>query len=155
MKKITKYLCVDSLITFETIKKSIETNKVYDLKFYKKANSSNGWKLSIQGKTSDDVLYLFCRLSGFLDKNRISFKLATQKRLNAKDSIQSHKLMTIYVPDHLDTLKLAEQVYKKIKGYKGWFNIKTPPLYSHYAGGIFYRNDLNSKGEYIQSHKYD
>ena len=62
---------------------------------------------------------------------------------------QSTKLMTIYIPNSLDVLFFAELVYRAIPNYKGWYDIKTPSAYEHYAGGIFFRNDRDANGIYI------
>ena len=57
--------------------------------------------------------------------------------------------MTIYIPNGIDVKFFAELVYRSISDYKGWYNIKNKEAYEHYAGGIFFRNDRNEKGQYI------
>lgn len=111
--------------------------------------SDNGMKLSIQGRTIDDAVELFEKLSPFLRQNSIAFKVGTNYLINMNHPTQSTKLMTIYVPNDVEFEELAEEIYKKIMNYKGWKNIKTPPKYQHYAGGIFYRNDRDEDGKYI------
>lgn len=112
-------------------------------------STSNGWKLSIQGKSIEDASFLFERLEGFLSSNSIPFKVGTAKRFSHENKEQSKKAMTIYVPNSFNHLELAEEVYSLILDYKGWQDIKTPSSYSHYAGGIFFRNDRDESGQYI------
>lgn len=130
------------------IKKLLNEATKYDLNFPGRS-SSNGWKLSIQGKTMNDTFELYDKLHDFLVDENIAHKIATKKRVENTNKEQSKKLLTIYVPDDEKHLELAEKVYKKIKTYKGWYDIKTPTNYEHYAGGIFFRNDRNEAGEYI------
>ena len=47
----------------KTLAKLIDTDKRYDLPFEFNTNTSNGWKLSLQGRTIEDVLYLFEHLN--------------------------------------------------------------------------------------------
>lgn len=136
------------LLESEYYHKAIYKGNIYDISF-PGTDSSDGWKLSIQGKTVEDIIFVYDKLSKYLEKEQIAFKVATIKRLNHPDKEQSKKIMTIYVPNDYDKKELAEKIYKKIKNYKGWHNIKTPTGYKHYAGGIFYRNDRDSKGNYI------
>jgi hypothetical protein len=125
--------------------------KVSDLMFNTETKTSKGWKLSIQGKTLNDVVFLYDRLSDYLIDNKIPFKIATQKRITNPNKEQSQKVMTIYVPDYTDVYELAEIIYTKILDYKGWYNIKTPTNYEFYAGGIYIRNDRDDYGQYIPS----
>ena len=110
---------------------------------------ANGWKLSLQGKTVDDVIELATLLVPFLEQNELSFKLATQLLIDYKHPQQSHKLMTIYVPSTFDIKDIAETVYKLTKTYNGWHDIKTPESYEHYAGCVNFRNDRDDTGNYI------
>ncbi len=111
---------------------------------------SNGWKLSIKGKTLEDAYEIYDRLHDFLDRNNIYYKMATTKLINSSNKEQKYKLMTIYVPDDIDHLDLAETIYSRfIMDYKGWYDIKMPRSYEHYAGAIYFRNDRNERGEYI------
>jgi hypothetical protein len=123
--------------------------KVYDLMFNTETKTSKGWKLSIQGKTLDDVIFLYDRLNKYLFDNKIAFKIATQKRITNPNKEQAQKVMTIYVPDYTDVYELAETIYSKIMDYKGWYDIKTPTKYEFYAGGIYIRNDRDEYGQYI------
>jgi hypothetical protein len=149
----------------ETLKQYLESTRVYDLHLYTpemSKSASNGWKLSIQGKSLDDSLFLWDRLHTMFEEMSIPYKMGTAKRLNLitnRDNIkreQGYKIMTIYIPniyseteDNLMTF--AEEVYSKIRDYKGWHDIKLPTSYKHYAGGVFYRNDRNENGEYISA----
>ena len=112
------------------------------------ADTSDGWKISIQGKTIQDAMYLYDTLKPLLYACNTPFKVGTKKLIDRKDG-QSTKLMTIYIPNGVDVKSFCELVYSKITEYKGWYDIKTPSSYTHYAGGIFYRNDRNEKGFYI------
>jgi len=149
----------------ETIKEYLESTRVYDLHLYTPEMgqaSSNGWKLSIQGKSLDDSLFLWDRLNSMFDEMSIPYKMGTAKRLgliNNEDSNkreQGHKIMTIYIPNiysetEANIMSFAEEVYSKIRDYKGWYDIKLPTSYKHYAGGVYYRNDRNENGEYISA----
>jgi len=114
------------------------------------SSSNNGWKLSIVGKSKEDAEDLYKRLNKWLSLKGIAHKFATNKRVNHKDYEQSKKLVTIYVPDGMDHLKLASKVENLLKGYKGWQDIKLPfKGYEHYSNGIFFRNDRDESGNYI------
>jgi hypothetical protein len=113
------------------------------------SETSDGWKLSIQGKTVQDAMFLYDALKGFLYYTKAPFKVGTQKLIDKKDPEQSTKLMTIYVPNGIDVKCYAELVYRLIPDYKGWQDIKVKRSYEHYAGGIFFRNDREESGEYI------
>lgn len=148
-----------------TIDKMLDSTVVYDLKLYTREQSqaaSNGWKLSIQGKTKEDSLFLWDRLNTILDKMNVPYKLGTAKRIalinmnDAKKREQGHKIMTIYIPNeysqNIDSvLAFAEHIYSNIKVYKGWYDIKAPTSYSHYGGGVFFRNDRDSYGDYVSA----
>jgi hypothetical protein len=110
---------------------------------------SDGWKLSIQGKTVQDAMFLYDALKGFLYHTKAPFKMGTKKLIDKKDPEQSTKLMTIYVPNGIDVKCYAELVYRLILDYKGWYDIKPKRSYEHYAGGIFFRNDREDSGAYI------
>lgn len=116
--------------------------------FQSTADTSEGWKLSLQGKTVEDAIYLFDSLNEFLKDNNIPFKMGTQN-LISRNTEQSTKLMTVYVPNGINVKDLAEEVYSRISTYKGWYDIKTKEGYNHYAGAVFYRNDRNANGVYI------
>jgi hypothetical protein len=118
---------------------------------------SSGLKISIQGKTIDDSLFLIQRLHNYLVANDIAFKVASQKCYNlAKNSDlfskeQSHKSMTIYHNENIDFKNLCNDVYELIKDYKGWYDINTPTSYEHYAGGLFVRNSYDENGQYMRA----
>jgi hypothetical protein len=113
------------------------------------ADTSDGWKLSIQGKCLEDSVYLFGELCQYLYQGNIPFKVASARRYGLDHQEQKYKALTIYVPNGTDHLELAEEVYIKIMSYSGWHDIKTPTSYEHYAGGVFYRNDRDIAGAYI------
>ena len=152
-------------MTREQISRYLDSTKVYDLHLYTpemSRNASNGWKLSIQGKTKEDSLYLWDRLHSILDKMNVPYKMGTAKRLELTQSDywkkreQGHKIMTIYIPNEYSKSKdevyaFAEQIYSNIKNYNGWHDVKTPTSYEHYAGGVFIRNDRDSYGEYVSA----
>lgn len=123
--------------------------RVCDYHYDTLANTDNGWKISIQGKSVADSVFLYQRLRDILFTRNIPFKLATQKRINLANKEQAHKVMTIYIPNGIDRFELAEEIYCRIIDYKGWYNIKTPTSYEHYAGGLFIRNDRDEYGDYI------
>ena len=148
MKKLSTFN--QFLIESINIDKLLDSDKKFDLQFPGK-DSSNGWKLSLQGKSTEDAIELYKLTSDFLSKNDIAFKVATKKRINHHNSEQSKKLLTIYVPNSMDHLELAEKIYKLTNKYKGWYDIKTPSNYEHYAGPVFFRNDRDEKGNYIKS----
>lgn len=130
----------------------IQTSKM-DMSFHSTASSDNGNKISIQGKNVGDSVFLFERLNDFLYANNVPFKLATINRyaLLNRNKEQSHKAMTIYCPDGFLFSELCESVYSLIMDYAGWRNIKTPTSYTHYAGGLFTRNDRDANGRYLKA----
>ena len=113
------------------------------------ADYSDGWKLSIQGKTLDDANFLYENLIGFLMISKCSFKFGTNKLINCGHPQQSKKLLTIYIPNGVDVKSFAELVYLHIDDYEGGNNIPTPDNYMHYKNAIYYRNDRREDGEYI------
>ena len=127
--------------------------KVCDWMFDTNANTDNGWKLSIQGKSVIDAITLFQKLNGFLFANNVPFKVATQKRVNLGNKDQASKMMTIYIPNGVDRFEFAETIYSMILDYKGWRDINNSrhglTSYEAYAGGIFMRNDRDEYGNYI------
>jgi len=70
----------------------INNERVFDIQYNGKPNKL-GVKLSILGKTTDDVVFLFNKLSDYLFKNDIAFKFATIKRINHQDPIQSKRFL--------------------------------------------------------------
>lgn len=111
--------------------------------------SSNGFKLSIQGSKIEHGKFLYERLIDLLEETETPYKLATIGRFDNPHPEQSKKAMTIYVRDDWDVKDFAEEVYKRIMDYNGWYNIPTPTSYQHYAGGVYYRNDRDENGQYI------
>lgn len=132
--------------------KGIREGNQYDIHHNPAVSTDKGWKLSIQGKKIDDIWFVFSSLFDFLVREYIPFKVGTTKRLACADKQQARKIMTIYVPDSMNHMELAEKVYTRIMDYKGWHEIKTPDSYEHYAGGVFFRNDRDEYGNYIISH---
>ena len=55
-----------------------------DVQFSADRDTSNGWKLSLQGKCIEDAAFLFRCLDTFLSDNNIPYKVGTQKRFNAR-----------------------------------------------------------------------
>ena len=150
-------------MTRQQIEQYLDSTKVYDLHLYTpemSQSASNGWKLSIQGKTKEDSLFLWDRLHSMLEKMNVPYKMGTAKRLGLIDNDswkkreQGHKIMTIYIPNEYsksmdEVYAFAEQIYSQIMSYTGWHDVKSPSSYEHYAGGVYIRNDRNSNGEYI------
>ena len=111
----------------------------------------NGWKLSIQGKTLEDSKFLFDNLIGLLTHTKANFKFGTKRLIDVKDSQQSTKLLTVYIPDGVDPESYAELVKLNLAGYEGADGIATPESYEPYSAqlGIYFRNDRDEEGEYI------
>ncbi len=129
--------------------KLLNTNKIYDL-FFNGKPSDKGWKISIVGKTMEDVYDLYDRLHNWLIGHNIAHKIGTKKRIESDILEQNRKIFTIYVPDDVDINKLLIKIEYLLKGYKGWYNIRLPFRgYQVYSGGISFRNDRNEYGEYI------
>ncbi len=128
-----------------------------DVQSVSEQDTSDGWKISIQGHTIDDSKYLVNILYDYLFSNNIPFKSATVTRFNLKDRgtkrdlEQSKKAMTIYCPNTMNIKDLCEKVYALTKDYKGWHSIDTPSSYEHYAGGLFFRNDRDIDGKYVRA----
>lgn len=146
-----------NISTFENFKSSpvidikdilLKANK-YDIQFNDRP-STKGDKISIIGKSIDDVFEIYDCVHTWLDLKNITYKVATNKRVEHPDYEQSKKLMTIYVPDDMDKFDLMLRLEILLKNYKGWNDIKTPfKGYKHYSGGIFFRNDRDTAGNYI------
>jgi hypothetical protein len=139
------------MMTLETLRARLTDSRIFDWMFNSYATTDNGMKISIQGKSIEDSIFLFGRLSEYLYSNNIPFKVATSRRFDLVDTNkeQSHKAMTIYCVDGSDFSQLCEDVYSLTLDYKGWQDIKTPTSYEHYAGGLFFRNDRNANGVYV------
>lgn len=67
----------------EEIKAAIMSANIPFVQLDGTANVSDGWKLSIQGSTVEDVFALIDSLMPFLTYSRASFKFATKKLINA------------------------------------------------------------------------
>lgn len=113
------------------------------------ARTDDGWKLSIQGKTMDDSAYLYEHLTPFLITVNASFKFGTQRLLTTNTEEQRTKLLTIYIPNGVDAASFAELVYQIIKDYEGGEDILPKRSYTHYKNAIYFRNDRDQYGEYI------
>lgn len=132
--------------------RGIYEGKSYDVHYNPSVKTDKGWKLSIQGNKLDDIKYIMGRLFRYLVIMEVPFKVGTIKRLACQDKQQARKILTIYVPDSMNYMDLAEKIYLNIIQYKGWYDIKTPDSYQHYAGGVFFRNDRDENGNYITAH---
>lgn len=146
-----KHLSILTMMNLEIFKRRLTTASKFDWMFDTSSITNNGNKISIQGKSIEDSIYLFKKLNKYLQSNNIPFKIATAKRfeMNNVNKEQSHKAMTIYCINGFDFKKLCEDVYNLTLEYKGWYDIKTPSSYIHYAGGLYIRNDRNVNGCYI------
>lgn len=113
------------------------------------AEISDGWKLSIQGKTLDDAKFLYDNLIKFLMISKCSFKFGTKRLINCGHPQQSRKLLTIYIPNGVDVKSFAELVYLHIPDYTGGDKVPPPDSYAHYKNAIYYRNDRDEDGNYI------
>jgi hypothetical protein len=132
-----------------SIENLLGSTRVYDIHFDGES-SKNGYKISIVGKSMDDVLDLYNRLHKWLSLKNIAHKIATKKRIEHSDYEQSKKLVTIYVPDSMNIFELMVKVEVLLKGYDGWHDIKLPfKGYEHFSNAIFFRNDRDQYGNYI------
>ena len=109
----------------------------------------NGMKLSIQGKTMDDLMEIFDKTKEYLFSSNLSFKFGTRKLIESDDKEQKTKLLTVYMNSNTDFNEVAETIYNLLIDYKGWYDIKDKKSYQHYAGAVWYRNDRDSDGNYI------
>lgn len=134
----------------QSVIRLLSSTKVYDISYPGKP-SDNGWKLSILGKKLEDSLELWNRLRDYLVQNDIAHKFGTIKRIQHPNKEQSKKLLTIYIPNGSSMDKIATQVEKRLKGYKGWHDIKTPTSYEQWGSGIYFRNDRDELGNYIKA----
>ena len=115
-------------------------------------NHNDGWKLSIQGKTVEDVIYLIEKLGSLLYVNGAAFKVATKKLIDSDVPEQRFKAMTVYIPNGVDAKSFARLVQNKIEDYKGHEGVDAPTSYTHFEGGVYYRNDRTEDGNYIPAH---
>lgn len=114
---------------------------------------SDGWKLSIQGKTLEDSEALYDKLIGLLMITKCWFKFGTKRFINYGEGLQFNKLLTIYLPNGVDPKSFAELVWLHIEDYNGHEGLGHPNSYEHYKGPIFYRNDRDENGEYINANE--
>lgn len=128
-----------------------ENSLQYFIKGYGTSNFTNGWKLSIQGKTAEDAHYLYNNLIDLLIATNSNFKFATKKLLTCHREEQRTKLLTIYIPNNVEPKSFAELVYLNIMDYKGGDDIPVKRSYEHYKNAIYYRNDRDQYGEYIEA----
>lgn len=135
----------------DELRKLLESYPMYFYNVRGTANHKDGFKLSIQGNTLDDVIYLAEHITPFLTKAGITFKLATKKLIDHKHPVQSHKLLTIYAPNDVPIRDFAEEIYKLMEDYTGGESVKQPESYTHYKNAIYYRNDRDENGEYIRA----
>lgn len=129
----------------------LETHYDYFVQHNGEANVTDGWKLSIQGKTLDDAMYLYGNLSDFLLISKCSFKFGTKKLIECNVEEQRTKLLTIYIPNGVEPKSFAELVYLQIKDYEGGEDIIPKNLYTHHKNAIYYRNDRDEYGEYVSA----
>lgn len=111
---------------------------------------SDGWKISIQGRTTTHVIELVNRLIPLIYSTKANYKIGTQRLIDlGKDHEQSTKLLTIYVPNGVSPESYAELVRLNLDGYTGGSDIGDKKSYTKYADAIYFRNDRDEQGEYI------
>lgn len=137
-----------------SIRRVLESSRIFDMNVPGRP-SKQGSKLSIQGRTLEDAVQAYSLLQKYLMDHSIAHKVATLKRVSDPDPIQSKKIITVYIPDEDYPTEIAEEVYLRLQkgGYKGWYNIKDPPSYEHYAGAVWMRNDRDEQGQYIPANR--
>jgi hypothetical protein len=113
-------------------------------------------KFSIIGNSLKDALWLWDNLRPWLKKNKITHKIATVRRVNIPpvdkyDYGQSKKLATVYIPMDMELDQLGKQLKRILKDYKGYKGVKGLPFwgYKKYAPGIYWRQDYDEFGNYI------
>ena len=152
---------MDALTQFQNyFEQCVDTFGLYDLQHTPDPDPStdNGWKISIQGRSTDDSRELVARLAPFLIEQVICFKVATAKRyaLQQDDRAdlreQGTKAMTIYCPDSVNFDQLCQCLRDKLIGYTGGSDIQTQASYQRYADGMFIRCAKDADGQYISAH---
>lgn len=131
-----------------------ENSYKYFYQVYGAEPHSDGWKLSIQGNTKEDVKYLVDHISPYLeDIVGCTYKIATGNLIDyqGKNVQQKHKLMTIYIPNNRDVQEFAEAVDSLIPNYIGGHTVEHPTSYNQYNKNIYYRNDRDENGMYIRA----
>lgn len=136
---------------YKELKNVLSTYPLYFLQVHGNTEHYDGWKLSIQGKTLDDVVFLAEKLQKLLDYTDATYKYGTQKLIDYKHPQQSTKLLTIYIPNSMNVNEYAKLVETELRGYTGAEGIETPQSYTPFSKelGIYYRNDRTECGEYI------
>jgi len=82
------YLCSDNnhikieIMTMHKLYNTLTTSNGYFEYNQGTADVSEGWKLSIQGKTVQDATFLYEALRGLLSSTKCSFKIGTQKLID-------------------------------------------------------------------------
>jgi hypothetical protein len=132
----------------DKLKEKLTDTAQYFMQVQGSARFSDGWKLSIQGRTLEDALYLLNELLPILVTTNVSFKIATQRLIDLGGE-QSTKMLTIYIPNGVDPVKFAELISSAIPDYKGAEGIEEKESYTKYKNGVFYRNDRDQYGDYI------
>lgn len=127
---------------------------VYDIHNYYNKNMDNGFKISLQGKTPSDAIYLISILYEYLKDKEISYKVATKKRFDLVNdpeinSEQAFKAMTVYIPNEYDVLDICRDIQSLLIDYTGWEGVNDPTSYTKFSNGIYHRNDRDENGHYI------
>ena len=138
-------------MTSKEFKKYLEISPQYFIQYNGNSSVTDGWKLSIQGNTLDDSIELFESLIQIMANLDLSFKFGTQKLIDFKHPQQSHKLLTVYIPNKYNVFDIADILYDEIKNYRGGDTVKCPTSYKHFKGAIYYRNDRDKDGNYISA----
>lgn len=133
------------------LRKALEESYDFFIQHNGQANVTEGWKISIQGNTLDDAEYLYENLIPLLVVTKASFKFATKRLIEYGHPQQSHKILTIYIPNKVDAESFCALVLLNIGDYTGGDNVAPPTSYKHYANAIYFRNDRDENGEYISA----
>jgi hypothetical protein len=112
-------------------------------------NFSEGWKVSIQGKTVEDAIYLIDRLVILFGVTRVFYKIGTQALINCSNPEQTTKLITVYLPKGVAPESYCELIRNCIPDYTGADTIGEKVGYTKHSPGIFFRNDRDSSGNYV------
>lgn len=135
----------------------------FDLYYLPQVQKDHQWKVSVQGNTVEDSIEILMKLKDYLMEKGIIFKAATKtrfdygKRYKPEDSErvknqhieQSKKAMTIYCPNEMNILDLAEDIKNLLTDYKGYEGVKDPSSYEKFSDGIYIRKDIDENGRYI------
>lgn len=132
----------------EELIKALQTSKQAFIQVNGSCEWSDGWKISVQGKTVYDAINIVTALMPLFAATKVSFKIATQIVIDS-NSEQSTKLVTIYIPNNVDPKSYAELVKINLTNYEGAQGIPDKIGYIKYSEGIYYRNDRDSDGNYV------